>query len=222
MLPWGAARLPGRLLDLARSGAVTRLAGDDLLAFLQDDLIPNAEALQVDLTPLRAAFPIHDGARLPITWQINHTIRHGIGEYWAVPYLGAGASAVALASVMQHGNAGGRFLRMGEAWLEYTPAFKTRCTQWQQQNAGPLQLVPQEVLGSYRKRLTQLHLTPPSITIPEAATETEQVRQQIATLQQHGLPVGMTGLAQEVPTLLAQTCAQLLQAYSQAHILWVV
>jgi hypothetical protein len=222
LLPWWFPRLRGRLLDLARSGAVTRLTGDDLLAFVQDDLAPNAEALQVDLAPIQAAFPIHDGARLPITWQIHHAVRHGIGGYWAVPYLGTGSHAIALPTVLKQFNAGARFVRMGDAWLEYTPAFKEQCAHWQQQNAGPLQLAPQEVLGSHRDRLTKLRLDPPQMVIPDAATETEQVHQQLATLRQHGLPVGIAGLQQEVPTLLAQTCAQVLQEYSQARILWLV
>ncbi|NJL54478.1 hypothetical protein HC928_04250 [bacterium] len=222
LLPGWHPRLRGRLLDLARSGAVTRLAGDVLLAFLQDDLLPNAEALHVDVAYLKAAFPIYDAIRMPITWQVQHARRHGIGEYWAVPYVGQGKDAIALSTVLKQCNAGMRFVRMGDAWLEYTPAFKEQCARWQEQHAGPLQLAPQEVLGSYRDRLTKLHLMPPQIVIPDAATEPERIRRQIATLRHHGVPVGIIGLQQEVPTLLAEACAQVLQEYSKAAILWLV
>lgn len=221
LLPWWYPRMRGRLLDLARSGQVTRLAGEDLLAFIQDDLGPNAEVLCVDISKLRGAYPIHDGASLSLTWQLSHAVRQGVGGYWAVPYLGDGAKAVALHTVLNQFDKGTRFLSAGDAWLEYTAQFKAQCAEWKQKNAGPIRLAPQEVLGSYRDRLTKLRLSPPQITIPDAETEHVQVRQQIATLRQHGLPVGIAGLQKEIHAILAQTCTHLIQEHAHTRILWV-
>lgn len=221
LLPGWYPKLHGLLLELARSGQTTRIDGDKLLAFLQDDLIPNTDALHIDQDKLQTAYPISDMGRVPLVWKLEHTLTQGIGCHSAVPYLSIGPEDVSLRKISNDFAGGKRFVRYGNQWAEFTAQFKARYAEWQHRNLGPIQLVPQEIMGSYLERLNTFHLNPPIITAPKADTERKQAQNLIETMRLNGLPVGIVGLQQQIIEVLAENCVRLLNEYRRARILWI-
>ncbi|MCA9886516.1 MAG: hypothetical protein KC708_26275, partial [Anaerolineae bacterium] len=174
ILPGLAIKLRGKLLQLAKSGEVTRISGDELLAFLQDDLTSVASESGVDIESLRTAFPIDDAALVPATWKLEHDIKDGIGRYEIVPCVQASGELIPTATLEKAFQSGSRFLKVGERWLEFTPQFSVRYQEWRQKNLRKVRLAPQEVMGSYTDRLDRLQLVPPHIETEKAPTpETE-------------------------------------------------
>ncbi|MCA9893477.1 MAG: TerB N-terminal domain-containing protein [Anaerolineae bacterium] len=224
ILPGLAIKLRGKLLQLAKSGEVTRISGDELLAFLQDDLTSVASESGVDIESLRTAFPIDDAALVPATWKLEHDIKDGIGRYEIVPCVQASGELIPTATLEKAFQSGSRFLKVGERWLEFTPQFSVRYQEWRQKNLRKVRLAPQEVMGSYTDRLDRLQLVPPHIETekaPTPETEGEKARILMQTMRYHGLPVGIYGLQEEMPAIIADVCLQLLEENPRASIVWL-
>jgi hypothetical protein len=222
LLPGWHPKLRGKLLAVAKSEQPTRFIGNDVLAFLQDDLTPTSNDLDFDLTTLYKAYPIDDAAKTPLKWSITHAIVQGVGQYQAIPNLQTIEGLVPVAKIVRQIETKSRFLNMGDRWLEFTSRFKERYSEWQQKNIRAIKLAPQEIMGANIERLTKLGLRPPVIEVSKASSESDQIRILIDTLRQHGLPVGIYGLQQEMGRILAETCTRLLRENKSSTILWIV
>lgn len=214
-------KLRGRLLKVAKSEQPMRFTGQDLLAFIQDDLAPAAADLDVDLNMLRLAYPIDDAAQIPLKWTIEHEIAQGIGRYLAIPCLQIEAELLPISKITKSVENGTRFLQVGDRWLEFTPRFRERYAEWQQKNIDVIQLAPQEIMGANVERLNKLGVLPPFIEVSKAASERDQARLLIDVMREHGLPVGIYGLQNEIGSVIADACSQLLRQNRRASILWL-
>jgi hypothetical protein len=221
-LPGWRAKLPGQLLELARSGSVRRIQGHDLLAFIQDQLIPHAQALSVDKAALQAHYPILDAARCPTGWKLDHLLEGGIGSYRVLPCVRAGRQLVSVDQITRKISSNSRFHALEDGWLEFTPQFVTKHKTWLKQGLKPIRLLPQEVLGTHLERMKKWSIDPPSIAVIQEGNETQQALEFLDTLRLHGLPAGFSGLQQETPAILAELCKRLLKENPSAQILWLL
>ncbi|HUN09887.1 MAG TPA: TerB N-terminal domain-containing protein [Aggregatilineales bacterium] len=221
LLPAYYPKLRGKLIGVAKSEQPVRLNGDELLAFIQDDLTPSASSIDFDLSVLRTAYPIDDAAQIPLKWTMEHEIVQGIGRYRAVPCLRTREDLIPVQKIARQVESGGRFLRVGDRWLEFTPRFRDRYADWQRKNLGVIRLTSQEIMGTNVERLGKLELRSPIIEVSKATTEREQARMLGEVMRRHGLPVGFYGLQQEMGEILAEFCKNLLRDNSHAKILWL-
>lgn len=222
LLPGWHPKLRGKLFAVAKSEQPTRLNGNDLLTFIQDDLTPTSTDLNFDLTVLSKAYPIDDAAKLPLKWSIEHAIVQGVGQYQAIPNLQTVEELIPITKIARQIETKSRFLNVGDRWLEFTSRFKERYSEWQQKNIRAIKLAPQEIMGANVERLAKLGLRPPVIEVSKATAEQDQIRILIDTMRQHGLPLGIYGLQQEMGRILAETCTRLLRENRRATILWIV
>ena len=216
------SRLSGKLLELTRSGEVQRIQGEDLLAFIQDDIVPNASGLSADIDTLQATFRILDAAQCPTRWKLEHTHQHRVGSYHAVPCLSVDAQLIPLEQMGRKIEGGSRFYRLETGWLEFTPEFKSRYLSWKQKGISPIRLLPPEVLGTHLERLNKLKIHPPVIKVEQVSIERDQARKLIEVMRWHGLPCGFSGLQQDASAILAEVCREMLRDDNQAQILWLV
>jgi len=221
LLGW-REKLRGHLLRLAKSGDVQRIQGDDLLAFIQDDLTPNADSLGVDIALLQSNYRILDAAQCAARWKLDHVEVGGIGHYRALPCLDVDGQLIPIEQLDRKIVNGTRFHALEDGWLEFTERFKTRYSSWKQKGLKPIRLLPQEVLGTHLERLNKLKLRPPSISRGRASSEIEQANLLLETMRRHGLPCGFSGLQQDANTILAEACKRLLDDNRRAQILWLL
>jgi len=214
-------KLRGFLLKIAKSGQEVSLSGADLLTVLQDELLYVSDHLNISLEELGKAYPIEDAANTPLRFIMHYEMSQGIGRYYALPGLQVGDEFLPIHKITRQIEKKERFLSMGGRWLEFTPQFATRYADWQQKNIAPIRLAPQEVMGSNNERLVKLGLHAPEIHVPESASEQQQASSLIKTMRQHGLPVGIYGLQQEISGIIGGNCARLLSENKRAKILWI-
>lgn len=222
ILPGWRKKFRGKLLALARSGDVQRIQGNDLLTFIQDDVIPIGDSLGVDIPTLKSAYRILDAHQCPTRWKLEHNMVHGIGCYHSVPCLDIDAQLIPLEQIGRKIESGVRFYRLENGWLEFTPSFKSRYSSWKQKGISSIRLLSQEIMGSHLDRLDKLKLRPPLIRVEKADTESEQARRLIETMRIHGLPCGFSGLQQDTSSILTEACKRLLSEDNSVKILWLL
>jgi len=218
---WGRV-LKGSLLEAAKTTEPLRIEAKVLPAFIQDELLPNASALGCDIDQVRQAYPIEDAIHYSLSCKLERQTVEGIGRYFAVLGLSLHSDFLPIQKIFQLIKDGARFYRTDSGWLEFTPAFKARCAEWEQKNPAPIQLALAEALGTAPERLNRLKLQPPVINIPRDSDERQHAIALIETMRQHGLPAGLYGLQQQMNGILADVCVRLIQENKRAKILWLL
>ncbi len=226
----GSKLLPGlrplvsaRLLDIARAEGVYRVSGDDLPAFIQEDLRPRAGRLGVDMDMIDANYPIFDAANLESKWALAHDVHEGVGRYRAEASLILGEDeAYPIKELAARAGKGDRYMKSRDGWIALTPAFRKGLQMAGASKSGSFELVPREVMGLNRARLAKANLSPPPIQDRiEGRTAAERAASFFEALRQNGIPGGITGLQQSVGWALANTCKNVIRDHKHARILWL-
>lgn len=218
---WGRV-LRGKLLEAARTAQTLRIESKLLPGFIQDELIPNAQILDCNISQLQQQYSIEDAAKVPLSCKLDHQVVRGIGRYKALPCLSILGEMIPVEKLTRMVEDGTRFYRLENGWLEITPEFRSRCAEWQEKKLAPVTLSPSEIIGAVPDRLNKLNLHPPAINVPHDDNEQQQAHLLIDAMRRHGLPVGLYGLQQQMNSILSVTCARLFRDDKRAKILWLV
>jgi hypothetical protein len=214
-------KLRNTLFKIAKSRQEVTLKGYDLLCVIRDEFPQVQDHLNLSLQELQNTYPIEDAAACPLRFIMHYEMSQGIGRYYALPGLQIGDEFLPINKIKQQIDKKERFLSVGNRWIEFTSQFSQRYLNWQKKNIAPIRLAPQEIMGSYRERLIKLGLSAPIIHVQPLTTEQQHASNLIEAMRQHGLPVGIYGLQQEIISIIAGSCARLLTENKRARILWI-
>ena len=218
--------LSDRLIESVRAGEAT-LMGEQIPAFIQDELRPHARQLDVDMSEIDKLYPVILAEQVKPAWELEQAEIRGVGVYWAISninYAGTTTSLIELQALA----ADHRFYNFGDVWVEFTPAFRERLASVVKNGATAFALTPSELLGVSSERLQRFKLTPPAlpeirIDLAQSISEPrEQVYTRLAVLRKSGLPAGISGLQLERQRLLVDLCLSLQKEYPNFNVLWVV
>ncbi|GEM_PF-1181384 len=222
LLPDLRPYLTPQFYRLAQTSGLQKIEGKALPGFLQDELKPHAAFWEIDIAPLNEAYPIIDAGSLTLVWKLVHEEVGGIGCYKAIPWLEVGPISATFKSITDTLSRGARFERVGDYWLEFTEVYKQRHRNWIGQQVATFELATSEILGANSKRLSATGLSVPAFNYQHSVDEIEDVDAYLDCMNQHGLPVVLTGLQKDMPNVLAGICQKLLQNSPRARILWLV
>jgi hypothetical protein len=219
LLPDIGPLLHGRL---ARARSTIRISGDDLPAFIQDELRVHAQKLKVNMQGLDEAFPIIDAAQLTQAWRLEHEFVQGIGRFKAAPLLCYQNEEINEKALTQILDAGGRFLALDSGWVEFTADAKATLQQQIAQGFQSFYFSQSELLGVDRRRVEQTGLQFPGIELAAGREPSDDAFRFVQTMRHYGLPAVVTGLQQDIVMVWAKVCDDLLASQPGARVLWVV
>ncbi|HEY1348949.1 MAG TPA: hypothetical protein VGF67_04920 [Ktedonobacteraceae bacterium] len=222
-------RLPHQALTLAAGyllehGPSLTLQGVALAHFISDQLptLQHFSQISEDLaTALVQAYPIVSLAQLQPAFTVTHRYEQGVGKYDVVAafsYQQEIVDADALLAALAHKQ---RFVRQHHLWFEW-PADSQSIVRALRQRRAAYVLRPEEVMGFDTRRLTVLLQRPRADAIQmQGKTSAARAHSLFKQLRYHGVPGGIVGEPAGLASIFVQVCHDLVEANSQASILWL-
>lgn len=222
IIPDIGTQLTPTLLAVAHSGGSKRIEGDDLPAFVQDEIRPNAGVLNIDLDEIDSRYMIIDAAEMELVWKLQHEKKLGIGSYRATPCVKhSKLGTIPISTLMKKVEAKIRFHRVQDSWIEFTPDFLQKTQLWRNKTFTSYTLSSRQVIEAAPSEVhSQIALS--GAKSFELTSAVETAASFLNTMREHGIPAGILGLQLGTKDAIAIVCRALLRDYPNASILWIV